>query len=198
MEQTVNAPADISADYSFIMDDDSMSGDGIRAGDIVYFAACDHVDNGQIAAVQTPDSVEICHVWQHRRYIALVPADVKRSGTIVQDADRDSVKIIGRAIAVLHMLNTETENKTMKRTELRALGMTPEQIDAVMQMNGNDVNRLKADTMTKNSREAQRLRESCVVLLELLDSPEAIRAVLLHVSRLYTEQERSKPQEGAR
>ncbi|MEI3250268.1 MAG: hypothetical protein V8R95_07705 [Faecalibacterium sp.] len=66
MEQTVNAPADISADYSFIMDDDSMSGDGIRAGDIVYFAACDHVDNGQIAAVQTPDSVEICHVWQHR------------------------------------------------------------------------------------------------------------------------------------
>lgn len=51
MNQTVNAPADISADYSFIMDDDSMSGDGIRAGDIVYFAACDHVDNGQIAAV---------------------------------------------------------------------------------------------------------------------------------------------------
>lgn len=46
MNQTVNAPADISADYSFIMDDDSMSGDGIRAGDIVYFAACDHVDNG--------------------------------------------------------------------------------------------------------------------------------------------------------
>ena len=65
----------------------------------------------------------------------------------------------------------------MKRNELRALGMTPEQIDAVMQMNGNDVNRLKADTVTKSSKEAQRLRESCVVLLELLDSPEAIRAV---------------------
>lgn len=109
MEQTVNAPADISADYSFIMDDDSMSGDSIRAGDIVYFAACDHVDNGQIAAVQTPDSMEICHVWQHRRYIVLVTADWRRSSTIVQDADRDSVKIIGRAIAVLHMLNTETE-----------------------------------------------------------------------------------------
>ena len=91
----------------------------------------------------------------------------------------------------------------MKRNELRALGMTPEQIDAVMQMNGNDVNRLKADTVTKSSKEAQRLRGSCVVLrgscvvlLELLDSPEAIRAVLLHVSRLYTEQERRKSQEG--
>lgn len=59
----------------------------------------------------------------------------------------------------------------MKRNELRALGMTPEQIDAVMQMNGNDVNRLKADTVTKSSKEAQRLRESCVVLLELLGQP---------------------------
>lgn len=86
----------------------------------------------------------------------------------------------------------------MKRNELRALGMTPEQIDAVMKLNGDDVNRLKADTVTKSSKEAQRLRESCVVLQELLDSPEAIRAVLLHVSSLYTEQERSKPQEGVR
>ena len=86
----------------------------------------------------------------------------------------------------------------MKRNELRALGMTREQIDAVMKMNGEDVNRLKADTVTKNSREAQRLRESCTVLLELLENPESIRGVLLHVSRLYTEQERSKPQEGTR
>ena len=32
----------------------------------------------------------------------------------------------------------------MKRNELRNLGLTPEQIDAVMTMNGNDVNREKA------------------------------------------------------
>ena len=84
----------------------------------------------------------------------------------------------------------------MKRNELRALGMTPEQIDAVMQMNGNDVNRLKADTVTKSSKEAQRLRESCITLLELLNDPEAVRGILLHASRLYCEQERRKPQEG--
>lgn len=84
----------------------------------------------------------------------------------------------------------------MKRNELRALGMTPEQIDAVMQMNGNDVNRLKADTVTKSSKEAQRLRESCITLLELLDDPKAVRAILLYASRLYSRQERRKPQEG--
>ena len=84
----------------------------------------------------------------------------------------------------------------MKRNELRNLGMTPKRIDAVMKLNGNDVNRLKADTMTKSSREAQRLRESCITLLELLDDPEAVRGILLHASRLYCEQERRKPQEG--
>ena len=33
----------------------------------------------------------------------------------------------------------------MKRNELRNLGLTPEQIDAVMTMNGNDVNREKIE-----------------------------------------------------
>lgn len=84
----------------------------------------------------------------------------------------------------------------MKRNELRALGMTPEQIDAVMKLNGEDVNRLKADTVTKSSKEVQRLRESCITLLELLDDPKAVRGILLHASRLYCEQERRKPQEG--
>lgn len=84
----------------------------------------------------------------------------------------------------------------MKRNELKSIGLNRGQIDAVMKLNGEDVNRLKADTMTKNSREAQRLRESCIVLSEQLENPEKIRDILLHVSRLYTEQERSKPQEG--
>lgn len=107
--RTASALEYLHPDFCFIMDDDSMEYDGIRAGDIVYFAACDHVDNGQIAAVQTPDSVEICHVWQHRRYIAFVTADLKLRSLIIPVADRDRVKIIGRAVAVLHMLNTKTE-----------------------------------------------------------------------------------------
>lgn len=78
---------------------------------------------------------------------------------------------------------------------MRAMGLTPEQIDAVMTMNGADINREKAKAGQQTDKEVQRMRESCVVLLELLDSPEAIRAVLLHASRLYCEQERRKPQE---
>lgn len=80
----------------------------------------------------------------------------------------------------------------MKRNELRNLGLTPEQIDAVMTMNGSDVNREKAKSATQTGNEVQRLRESCVTLLDLLESPEAVRGVLRCVSRLYSEQERRK------
>ena len=80
----------------------------------------------------------------------------------------------------------------MKRNELRNLGLTPEQIDAVMTMNGNDVNREKAKSAAQTGNEVQRLRESCVTLLDLLESPEAVRGVLRCVSRLYSEQEGRK------
>lgn len=80
----------------------------------------------------------------------------------------------------------------MKRNELKALGLTPEQIDAVMTMNGNDVNREKAKSAAQTWNEVQRLRESCITLLDLLESPEAVRGVLRCVSRLYSEQERRK------
>ena len=80
----------------------------------------------------------------------------------------------------------------MKRNELRNIGLTTEQIDAVMIMNGNDVNRERAKTTTQTGNEVQRLRESCVTLLDLLESPDAVRSVLLCVSRLYNEQERMK------
>ena len=80
----------------------------------------------------------------------------------------------------------------MKRNELKTLGLTPEQIDAVMTMNGNDVNREKAKSAAQTGNEVQRLRESCVTLLDLLESPEAVRGVLRCVSRLYSEQERRK------
>lgn len=84
----------------------------------------------------------------------------------------------------------------MKRNDLRALGLTPDQIDTIMTMNGTDINREKAKTGAQTDKELQRLRESCITLLELLDSPEDVRRVLLHASRLYSRQERRKPQEG--
>ena len=84
----------------------------------------------------------------------------------------------------------------MKRNDLRALGLTRDQIDTIMTMNGADITREKARAGQQTDKEVQRLRESCITLLELLDDPEAVRGILLHASRLYSQQERRKPQEG--
>ena len=101
MNQTVNAPADISADYSFIMDDDSMSGDGIRAGDIVYFAACDHVDNGQIAAVQTDSAVLLLRQICNGELLADAPRT--RQEHVIRFDELPGAKIIGKAVEVRHI-----------------------------------------------------------------------------------------------
>lgn len=84
----------------------------------------------------------------------------------------------------------------MKRNDLRKIGLTRGQIDSIMTMNSADITREKAKTGQQTGKEVQRLRESCITLLELLNDPEAVRGILLHASRLYCEQERRKPQEG--
>ena len=84
----------------------------------------------------------------------------------------------------------------MKRNDLRKMGLTPDQIDTIMTMNSADINREKAKAGQQTDKEVQRLRESCITLLELLDDPKAVRGILLYASRLYCEQERRKSQEG--
>ena len=67
----------------------------------------------------------------------------------------------------------------MKRNDLRAMGLTPDQIDTIMTMNGTDINREKAKAGQQTDKEVQRLRESCITLLELLDDPKAVRGIHL-------------------
>lgn len=62
----------------------------------------------------------------------------------------------------------------MKRDELRALGLTPEQINKVMILNGNDVNREKS-----RAKASPRLQDTCSTLLGLLHEPASLQTVLL-------------------
>lgn len=54
----------------------------------------------------------------------------------------------------------------MKRNDLQKMGLTPDQIDTIMTMNGADINREKAKAGQQTDKEVQRLRESCITLLE--------------------------------
>lgn len=76
----------------------------------------------------------------------------------------------------------------MKREELRALGMTPEQINKVMNLNGNDVNRAKA---------GPKLQDTCSVLLGLLHEPASFQKVLLCITSCLCEEARKMTPGGA-
>lgn len=83
----------------------------------------------------------------------------------------------------------------MKRNEVRTKipGITEEQLNWIMQENGMDINREKAKREeAPQLEEIRRLKGSCAALLDLLSEPDDLRDVLLHVSRLYRNQCRTK------
>ena len=184
--QTASALAYLNPDFCFIMDDNSMECAGIRAGGIVAFTACDHAENGQIVAVQTDSAVLLI------RQICNAPGRSMLFASTSCPAQRSSAEPWKSGI----FLNGQRKEPTMKRNDLRAMGLTPDQIDTIMTMNGADINRERAKAGQQTDKEVQRLRESCITLLELLDDPKAVRGILLYASRLYSRQERRKSQEG--
>lgn len=101
--RTARALAYLHPDYCFIMDDGSMEGTGIRAGDIVAFAACDHAENGQIVAVQTDTTVLLLRVILNGQMFATCPACGVTPCLYYLD-ELPGAKIIGRAVEVRHIL----------------------------------------------------------------------------------------------
>ena len=103
MEQTVNAPrlADLKIDFAMIMPDDSMKNKGVWPGDVVYLEACDHVDNGQTAAVQVGKDVFVRDIWQEETWLSLVPANPAYISTVLQGAEMDRAEILGKVVAVV-------------------------------------------------------------------------------------------------
>lgn len=114
MNQTVTAPKGVECDFALIMDDNSMIESGIRAGDIVYLAVCDHVKNGQIAAVLTHDYLYLRRVWQGTKALSLVPANTDYMTTILSGTEKDNAEIIGKIVAVLHMVEEDDTQGELK------------------------------------------------------------------------------------
>lgn len=89
----------------------------------------------------------------------------------------------------------------MKRNEIKAKipGITDEQLNWLMSVNGADINREKTKREeAPRLEEIRRLKGSCAALLDLLNEPDDLRDVLLHVNRLYRNQCRTKREWGKR
>ena len=105
-------PGEASCDFALIAEGDSMTGDRIQPGDVVFFVRCSDVRDGEIAAVSIDEGMTIKHVRRIRAADgsvlftqllssnpAFAPIDIGG-----EDETRD-VHIIGRAIAFKGNLN---------------------------------------------------------------------------------------------
>ena len=113
MSENQTTPEQVWPDFCMTMTDDSMKPDGIQKGDKVSFVACDHVKNGQIAAVKVGEQVYLAHIWiDVGSFIQLVPSNAAYAVRIFTGTELDTVQIIGRAVEARHILTPAGSSET--------------------------------------------------------------------------------------
>lgn len=105
--ETVAVEDDLACDFALIAEGDSMTGDRIRSGDVVFIRQTDHVDDGEIAAVALDDEITLKHVRRLRSadgtvvFTQLLPSNPSYSPIdIGGEGETRNVRILGKAVAV--------------------------------------------------------------------------------------------------
>ena len=98
---------DVPCDFALIAQGDSMTGDRIFSGDMVFIRAQDHVRDGEIAAVAVDDEITLKRVRRLRlpngsvAFTQLLPSNPAYSPIEIGGEDETrNVRIIGKAVAV--------------------------------------------------------------------------------------------------
>jgi repressor LexA len=104
IEEYLPCSKEIQADLALRIKGDSMINAGIKDGDIVYIKAQDDVENGEIAAVIVDDSATLKRVYKGKDFLQLVAENPKYAPMVFDDGNCSTVKILGKAVAVLNKL----------------------------------------------------------------------------------------------
>lgn len=99
LEESVNMPDDIKADFALLCKGESMKNARINDGDIAYIRQQPNVENGQIAAVQIDDEVTLKRVYFSGNRLILQPENPAFQPIILVDDEIASVRILGLAVA---------------------------------------------------------------------------------------------------
>ena len=107
----ISVEDDLPCDFALIAQGDSMTGDRIYSGDIVFIRSQDHVQDGEIAAVALDNEVTLKHVRRLRGpdgnvvFTQLLPSNPAYSPIdIGGEGETRMVRILGKAVAVRFML----------------------------------------------------------------------------------------------
>ena len=99
IEDYVDIPAHISADFALTCKGDSMINARIFDGDIVYIRHQETVDNGQIAAVLIDGEATLKRVRLFDDHISLEPENPQYRPLVYWGEEMNTVRILGKAVA---------------------------------------------------------------------------------------------------
>ena len=99
IEEYIDIPKRISADFALTCKGDSMVGARIYDGDVVYIRQQDTVENGQIAAVLIDDEATLKRVHVYEDHIVLSPENPMYKPLAYGDQEMEDVRILGLAVS---------------------------------------------------------------------------------------------------
>lgn len=105
IEDYVDMPRSISADFALECHGDSMVCAGIQDGDIVYIRKQPTVENGQIAAVVIDgEEATLKRFYRDENKVILSAENPAYAPFIYVDDEINSIRIVGRAVGFTHRL----------------------------------------------------------------------------------------------
>ena len=99
IEDYVDVPGHITADFALICKGDSMINARIFDGDTVYIRQQRTVDNGQIAAVLIDNEATLKRIRLFDDHIVLEPENPMYKPLVFWNEDMNTVQILGKAVA---------------------------------------------------------------------------------------------------
>lgn len=105
VEDYVDMPRHINADFALECHGDSMIGAGIQDGDIVYIRKQPTVESGQIAAVVIDgDEATLKRFYRDENKVILSAENPAYAPFIYVDDEINMIRIVGRAVGFTHRL----------------------------------------------------------------------------------------------
>lgn len=99
IEEYIDIPKHIPADFALICKGDSMINARIFDGDTVYIRQQDEVDNGEIAAVLIDSEATLKRVQLYEDHISLEPENPQYRPIVLWGEEMNTVRILGKAVA---------------------------------------------------------------------------------------------------
>ena len=99
IEEYINIPRHIHADFALTCKGDSMINARIFDGDLVYIRQQDTVENGEIAAILIDGDATLKRVRFYPESISLEPENPKYRPIILWGEEMNQLRILGKAVA---------------------------------------------------------------------------------------------------